>query len=107
MNRGLEEAIAALDDRLLHEEKPLHEAEAANRIALYVGNALRHAIELLPQAKRVSVGLALADTLMRTMDYSGAWVLRQRGACAFHGTGVQRRQYFSQDYYGRRHAGRS
>ncbi|MDB4426360.1 DUF3427 domain-containing protein, partial [bacterium] len=78
-DRGLHEtliteALAAsldeLDPSLNAENGPLGDADAPDRIALYIGRAVRRAIEGLPEKERAAKGVRLAKDLIAQVGRS-------------------------------------
>lgn len=65
---GLEARLAELKDRLAIDRGDLHEAEAANRIALHLSRLIERAIEALKDEDRVRVGVDVARGLLGLLD---------------------------------------
>lgn len=64
VTEALETQLAGLDGRLQAERSGLHEAEAADRIALHLGRVIERAIASLDKQQRVKLGTALARQLV-------------------------------------------
>jgi superfamily II DNA or RNA helicase/HKD family nuclease len=73
MKRGIYEALitealrtelVSLESRLKEETRPLHTAEAADRIALHLNRQIQHSLEAVGDNQRVQVGIAVARALM-------------------------------------------
>ncbi len=65
---GLEARLAELPSRLSAVKTDLHEAEAANRIALHVSRAIEGAIDSLNGKERVLQGIRVARELLARLD---------------------------------------
>lgn len=64
----LAERLARLAPGLVPRREPLERAEAADRIALHVSRVIHRAVNLLPEATRVEAAIALARTLLDTLE---------------------------------------
>jgi HKD family nuclease len=64
VTEAMEEQLAALDGRLQARRSELHEAEAADRIALHLARVIERAIDKLDKRERVKVGTRLARELV-------------------------------------------
>ncbi|HEX2877694.1 MAG TPA: DEAD/DEAH box helicase family protein, partial [Polyangiaceae bacterium] len=64
VTEALEEQLAGLDGRLQARRSELHEAEAADRIALHLARVIERAIDKLDRRERVKVGTRLARELV-------------------------------------------
>jgi len=64
ITEALEEQLRGLDDRREARRSPLHEAEAADRIALHLSRVLESAIASLEKKERVAIGTLLARQLV-------------------------------------------
>lgn len=64
VTEAMEEQLAALDGRLQARRSELHEAEAADRIALHLARVIERAIDKLDERERVKVGTRLARELV-------------------------------------------
>ncbi len=64
VTEALEAELAALDSRLVARKAGLHEAEAADRIALHLGRVVERALASLDRQERVKLGTALARQLI-------------------------------------------
>jgi hypothetical protein len=64
VTEALEVQLAELGERLQARRSGLHEAEAADRIALHLGRVIERAIASLDRQDRVKVGTALARQLV-------------------------------------------
>jgi superfamily II DNA or RNA helicase/HKD family nuclease len=64
----LEARLAVLQDRLVVQRSDLHEAEAANRIALLLGRTIQRAIASLSDNERVATGIQVARDLLARLD---------------------------------------
>jgi superfamily II DNA or RNA helicase len=64
ITEALQEQLRGLDDRLEARRSPLHEAEAADRIALHLSRVLETSIAALDKGDRVAVGTLLARQLV-------------------------------------------
>lgn len=65
---GLAERLNAVGAQQVVEQGPLHDDEAADRIALYLGRLLRQAVEALPTRQRASLGVALARDVVALLE---------------------------------------
>ena len=63
----LEEQLGALGDRLEARRSELHEAEAADRLALHLSRVVERAIASLDKSERVAQGIALARQLVNVI----------------------------------------
>jgi len=63
ITEALEVELATLDPRLVVHRLPLHEAEAADRLALHLGRVVARALSSLKKQNRLQVGIALARQL--------------------------------------------
>jgi hypothetical protein len=70
MTEALEEQLRGLGDRLEARRSDLHEAEAADRIALHLSRVLETAIAALDRKERVAVGTLLARQLVQLIVQS-------------------------------------
>jgi len=68
LTRGLAERLTAVGARHVVEQGPLHDDEAADRIALYLGRLLRQVVEALPTRQRASLGVALARDVVALLE---------------------------------------
>ncbi|MEO7037598.1 MAG: DUF3427 domain-containing protein [Polyangiaceae bacterium] len=64
VTEALETQLAALDPRLMARRSGLHEAEAADRIALHLARVIERAISSLDRRQRVKIGTTLARQLI-------------------------------------------
>lgn len=64
VTEAMEEQLAGLDGRLQARRSELHEAEAADRIALHLARVIERAIDKLDKRERVKVGTRLARELV-------------------------------------------
>lgn len=64
VTEAMEEQLAGLDGRLRARRSELHEAEAADRIALHLARVIERAIDKLDKRERVKVGTRLARELV-------------------------------------------
>jgi superfamily II DNA or RNA helicase/HKD family nuclease len=73
LTKALAELLTQLPDRLEPVSEPLRSAEAADRIALHVRHAVQKALEDVPEANRVDVGVDLVDRLLQqiAVDHPG------------------------------------
>lgn len=65
---GLAERLQAVGSSRAVDSGPLHDDEAADRIALYLGRLLRQAVEALPSRQRASLGIALARDVVALLE---------------------------------------
>lgn len=65
---GLAERLQAVGSSRVVDCGPLHDHEAADRIALYLGRLLRQAVEALPSRQRASLGIALAREVVALLE---------------------------------------
>lgn len=69
---ALARELDALDGSWTPGDAPLRQADAADRLALYLARLVEHAVDALPEAQRVTEGVALArrlvDELLRTSN---------------------------------------
>jgi superfamily II DNA or RNA helicase/HKD family nuclease len=76
ITEALEEQLGALDDRLEARRSELHEAEAADRLALHLSRVVERAIASLDRNERVAQGTALARQLVSVIiEATGAKTL--------------------------------
>ncbi|MDQ2642346.1 MAG: DEAD/DEAH box helicase family protein, partial [Myxococcota bacterium] len=64
VTEALEAELSSLDPRLVVRRSALHEAEAADRLALHLGRVVERALASLDKQDRVRVGTALARQLV-------------------------------------------
>jgi superfamily II DNA or RNA helicase/HKD family nuclease len=64
ITEALETSLAQVPTNLEVQRSPLHEAEAADRIAMHLGGVVERAIAAVEQGDRVKVGTALARALV-------------------------------------------
>ena len=67
ITEALEEQLGALDNRLEARRSELHEAEAADRLALHLSRLVERAIASLDKSERVAQGTALARQLVNVI----------------------------------------
>lgn len=67
ITEALETQLGALDERFVARRSDLHEAEAADRIALHLSRVLQGALTAVDNKQRVAVGIALARRLIDTI----------------------------------------
>ena len=67
ITEALEEQLGALGDRLEARRSELHEAEAADRLALHLSRVVERAIASLDKSERVAQGTALARQLVNVI----------------------------------------
>jgi superfamily II DNA or RNA helicase/HKD family nuclease len=65
LTKALAELLTQLTDRLEPVSEPLRSAEAADRIALHMRRVMQKALEDVPEADRVKVGVDLVDRLLQ------------------------------------------
>jgi len=71
--------LEQLSDALTAERIPLHVAEAADRIALYVNGLVQRALAATDEAQRLRVGLQLADAILdEILAHTSAGSLRDQ-----------------------------
>lgn len=79
ITEALEEQLGSLGDRLEARRSTLHEAEAADRLALHLSRVVERAIASLKPNERVEKGTALArqlvDVIVQTVEASAAKAL--------------------------------
>ncbi|MBU6248302.1 MAG: DUF3427 domain-containing protein [Xanthomonadaceae bacterium] len=65
---GLDERLHAVGAQHVVERGPLHDDEAADRIAFYLGRLLRQVVDALPTRQRASLGVALARDVVALLE---------------------------------------
>ncbi|HQZ18949.1 MAG TPA: hypothetical protein PLD86_18895, partial [Vicinamibacteria bacterium] len=60
ITEALETGLVEVGERLRSRRRPLHEAEAADRISLHLARVVKQAITCLKDKERVSEGIRLA-----------------------------------------------
>lgn len=65
---GLEDRLQQLGQQLVAERGPLHPEEAADRIALHLGRLLKQTVTSLDRKQRTSLGIALAQQVIRHLQ---------------------------------------
>ena len=68
ITEALEAQLQQVGARLHTRRRPLHEAEAADRISLHLSRVVKHALACLKDADRVSEGIALARKIMDLVE---------------------------------------
>src|SRR5579884_2207356 len=72
ITEALEAQLGALGDRLEPRRSQLHEAEAADRIALHLARVIERALDSVDKSDRVRIGTALARRLVEMVVESTA-----------------------------------
>ena len=77
LTKALAELLTQLPDRLEPVSEPLRSAEAADRIAMHVRRAVQKALEDIPEADRVKVGVDLVDRLLQQIGANNPHLLAE------------------------------
>ena len=67
---ALETQLREVGERLVARRRPLHQAEAADRIALHLSQVVQKSLALLKDEDRVADGIALARKVIELIDES-------------------------------------
>ena len=67
---ALETQLRGVGERLVARRRPLHQAEAADRIALHLSQVVQRSLALLKGENRVEEGIALARRIIDVIDES-------------------------------------
>ena len=67
---ALETQLREVGERLVARRRPLHQAEAADRIALHLSQVVQRSLALLKDENRVEEGIALARKIIDVIDES-------------------------------------
>jgi len=68
ITEALETGLVEVGERLRSRRRPLHEAEAADRISLHLARVVKQAITCLKDKERVSEGIRLARRILKLID---------------------------------------
>ena len=68
ITEALEARLQQVGAQLHTRRRPLHEAEAADRISLHLARVVRHALDCLKDADRVAEGIALARKIVDLVE---------------------------------------